>query len=80
MPERTCKVALQYAGRDVDVGERFDVEPKDVELLLTIGWIEPEDGEAGYVTAHMEAEDSSEYRTRDMQAVKRKPGRPRKGT
>jgi hypothetical protein len=80
MPERTCKVALQYAGRDVGVGERFNVEAKDVELLLTIGWIEPEEGEEVYVTRDMAAGEPEEYKTREMQPAKRKPGRPRKGT
>lgn len=46
---RVSKVAQQYAGRDVAVGERFDVEEGHISLLLHLGRIEPEDGEPWYV-------------------------------
>ncbi|HWJ40171.1 MAG TPA: hypothetical protein VNT29_03535 [Candidatus Limnocylindrales bacterium] len=49
MPERICKVAHQYAGRDLQVGDRFDVEPEHIEIQLRLGRIEPEEGELGYV-------------------------------
>lgn len=49
MPERTSKVAHEYAGRQLTAGERFEVEPQHVVLLLAIGRIEPEEGEAGYI-------------------------------
>lgn len=67
MPERTCKAPINYAGRDVSVGDRFEVEDKDVNLLLKTGHIDPAEGEEGYVARDMTADEPSEYRTRDMQ-------------
>lgn len=43
--ERICKIPLEYAGRQRTVGERFDVEPGHVEVLLVLGNIEIEPGE-----------------------------------
>lgn len=73
MIERTAKVAQEYAGRYIKVGETFEVEPQHVTLLLTIGRIEPEEGEPGYVSRDMAADHGGSYLTREI-----KRGRPRK--
>lgn len=46
--ERTAKVAQEYRGKALKSGEKFDVEPQHVALLLAIGRIEPLEGEPGY--------------------------------
>lgn len=74
MPERISKVVHQYAGRRLAVGERFECEPQHVALYLARGWIEPEQGEDGYVSREITADGS--YLTRDMQLRRR--GRPPK--
>lgn len=51
MPERTCRTAFQYAGSDLAVGDRFNVEDQHVDLLLKTGHIEPVEGEYGYMKA-----------------------------
>lgn len=76
MPERTAKVATEYAGRKLSVGERFHVEPNHVGVLLIVGHIEPEEGEPGYVARDLAADKPHEYLTRDMQPRRR--GRPPK--
>jgi len=48
MPKRTSRVAQEYAGRAIGVGERFEVEEQHIYLLLAIGRIEPEEGETGF--------------------------------
>lgn len=79
MPERTAKVATEYAGRKLAVGDRFEVEPNHVGILLAVGHIEPENGEPGYVARDLSAGESSGYMTRDMQAQsQRRRGRPPK--
>jgi hypothetical protein len=40
MPQRVAKVEQEYAGRAVKVGEAFDVDQQDVQLLLDMGRIE----------------------------------------
>lgn len=65
--QRISKAEHEYGGRRLKVGDRFHVEPKDVELLLALGRIEPEEGEAGYRTRDMAAAASREYQTRDAQ-------------
>lgn len=47
--ERISKGSHEYAGKKLQAGEKFEVEPKHIGLLLTLGWIEPEEGEPGYV-------------------------------
>lgn len=68
MQERISKVAHEYAGRKLTVGEVFECAPRDVKLLLALGRIEPEEGEPGYVERDMTAGNAGEYRTRDMNA------------
>ncbi len=68
MPERTARVDLDYARRHVKVGERFHVEPHDVDLLLKVGLIEPDEGDPGYETRDLSAGAPAPYMTRDMQA------------
>jgi hypothetical protein len=74
MPKRVSKIAQEYAGRDVAVGEEFDVEEQHVPLLLSIGRIEPVEGEAGYVAREMTAGKQPEYRTREMKPKKKRFG------
>lgn len=76
MPERIAKVAQEYAGRQIGVGETFQVEAEHVYLLLTIGRIEPVEGESGYEVRDMTAGAPAAYMTRDMQPSR--PGRSRK--
>lgn len=54
MPKRMSRIAQEYSGRAVAVGERFEVEAQDVSLLLAIGRIEPEEGEAGYIRRELQ--------------------------
>lgn len=68
MQERISKVAHEYAGRQLKVGDAFDIEPDHVPLLLALGRIEPAECELGYVARDMSAGAPAEYRTRDMNA------------
>lgn len=54
--ERISKTDHEYAGVKLTAGDRFNVEPQDVRLLLVLGRIEPEEGEPGYQpeSAHRE--------------------------
>lgn len=71
MQERTCKKAHVYAGRQVEVGDRFSVGPADIELMLSLGRIEREqdDKVPGYVPRHMIGEWAGGYQTREMVAA-----------
>lgn len=51
--QRVARIEQTYALRPVKVGEPFEVEPQDVEILLKLGRIEPEDGEVGYVISEI---------------------------
>jgi hypothetical protein len=51
-----------YAGRMLEVGEEFEIDDRYVLLVEAQGW----------------AERKGEYQTRDMEAVRRGRGRPRK--
>jgi len=64
MPQRICKVAHWYGGRDRVPGETFEVESQDIGLQLALGRIEPED-EAPKV--------AQSYMTRDMTARTKRP-------
>lgn len=70
MHRRVAKVAQEYAGRQVDVGETFDVDQQDLELLIAIGRVEREDGDAvpGFVKRDVVATTPANYNTRDMVA------------
>lgn len=79
MPERIAKVSTEYAGRRLAVGERFEVEPNHVDILLAVGHIEPVRGEPGYVGSDLTADGAAGYQTRDMRAQSpRRRGRPPK--
>jgi hypothetical protein len=80
MPKRIAKVAQEYAGRDLQPGDPFDVEPQHVELLLLLDRIEPEEGEPGYVARDMTAGAPEGYRTRDMEKQDDQPRVKRKYT
>lgn len=77
MLQRICRKPLEYGGRKVSAGERFDVEPQHTTMLLAAGHIEREDGDAvpGYVPRDMAATWPHGYQTRDIAAE-----RPRRGT
>lgn len=47
--ERVSACEHEYDGRKLAVGEKFDVEPGHIGLLLLLGRIQPEEGEPGYV-------------------------------
>lgn len=68
MKQRTCKAPHVYGGRAREVGERFPVEPGDVEVMLAMGRIEREksDSVPGYVPRDMAASWAGGYATRDM--------------
>lgn len=67
MPKRVAKIDLEYpVGKHVKAGEPVEVEPDHVLLLLTLGRIEPEEGEPGYA-----ARDVTQYQTRELTASKR---------
>lgn len=70
MQKRIAKVDQEYAGRLVRVGQGFDVEPQDVVLLLTIGRIEPQDGDVlpGFMQRDMSCSGPQNYATRVMTA------------
>lgn len=52
---RTTKIPHEYWGKLLGVGEKFECEPEHVWLLLTMGRIEPEPGEEGYVASVKDA-------------------------
>ena len=49
MPLRTSKGGHDYRLRPVKAGERIEVDQEHVGLMLTLGWLEPEPGEPGYL-------------------------------
>lgn len=52
---RVSKAIQRYAGKDIAVGESFDVHINNVKLLLAIGRIEPEPGEPGFIVRNVAA-------------------------
>jgi hypothetical protein len=69
MPIRTSKTEHEYPyGHRRQVGDRFDVDDKDVPVLLVLGRIDPEAGEAGFVPHHSNDAGRSSYPTREMTA------------
>lgn len=52
--ERVSACEHEYDGKKFSAGERFDVEPGHVGLLLLLQRIKPEEGEAGYVPPEIE--------------------------
>jgi len=55
MPDRIAKEAQEYNARPVAVGEKFHVEPEHVDLLLLLGRIEREDGDAAVESTSVSA-------------------------
>lgn len=47
--ERICTEAMTYRGLPVRVGQAFDVDAQDVDILLLTSRIAPVDGEQGYM-------------------------------
>lgn len=72
MIERISKIAHQYAGRELAVGDRFKVEPQDVNLLLALGRIEPVEGEPGYLSRQLSL--PAEHPPREAQRRKKRFG------
>ena len=70
MPERISKIAHEYGGRHLTVGELFDADAKDIRLLLLLGRIEPEQGEPGFETRDLFAGEPAPVRPRDAQRKK----------
>lgn len=68
--ERVSAVEHEYAGRRLKVGEAFQCDAIDVELLLALGRIKPERGERGYVEPEPQT-----YTTRAMTARRTKGSR-----
>ena len=71
MPEMTSKVAHHYAGRNVNIGERFEVEPEHVAILLAMGRAEAVSSQTGEVAGRkvVAASQPGPYRRRDMAAA-----------
>lgn len=63
--KRTTKIPHTYAGRDLTVGDTFEIEDKDVPLLLAMGRIERE---AGDPPAQFDGPQPGQYSRRDMVA------------
>jgi hypothetical protein len=70
MIERTCKLPHEYGGRQIEVGQRFTLEPADVALAVALGRIEREDSDPvpGFVPRDMAANWPNTYSTRAMTA------------
>ena len=66
MPEMTSKVAHHYAGRNVNIGERFEVEPEHVAILLAMGRAEAVSSQTGEVAV---VPQPGTYHRRDMAAA-----------
>jgi hypothetical protein len=49
MPKRISKTHHEYARQALAPGDEFEAEAKHLPMLLALGRIEPEPGEAGYV-------------------------------
>lgn len=73
MPIHTSKTVHEYPyGHVRQVGDRFDVEPGDVHILLALGRIEPEgDGTAAYSTRDMASQPAATYSNSAMEAQPR---------
>ncbi len=71
MALRISKIAHEYPyGCHRQVGERFEADSQDVELLLRLGRIESEVGEYGYVGE--KSITPQIYETRDMSAKQKR--------
>jgi len=66
--QRTCKTAHWYGGKERTPGEKFDVDPQDLELEVVSGRVEREPGDKapGWMPRDMAAQQG--YMTRDMTA------------
>ncbi len=71
MPQRICKTAFEYAGRKLQPGERVEIEPKHITLLVGAGNIEREEGDVvpSYVSRDSAANWPGSYSTRAMTAA-----------
>lgn len=76
MPERICKTPHEYAGRQVEAGQKFHVEQADVALMVATGRVEREEGDAvpGYVSRDMSAGWPGNYKTAAITAAPRRKG------
>lgn len=68
MQRRVAKIAQEYGGRELSVGDPFDVDTEHISLLLSMGRIEREahDVPNEYETRDMQAAPAPAYQTRDM--------------
>ena len=75
MPKRKALVAQEYWERKITVGETFDVEPQDLELLVKLGRVAESSGsddddddekKKKYSTVSL---DDGAYNNRQMTAV-----------
>lgn len=69
MPEMISKALHEYGGRQRAIGERFQVEPRHVTLLIKLGRAEVVDETTEgdqYRTRDMTAGEPEEYRRRDL--------------
>lgn len=70
MVQRRSRVEHVYAGRVVGVGDTFEVEEQDVEILSRLGRIEPEEGDKvpGYAVKPLLPNQETGYSDRAMRA------------
>lgn len=74
MPERICRSAFDYAGTRRAPGEKVDVDPVHVPMLIGAGFIERDPGDAApaYVRRDMAADWPGNYQTKVMTAERPK--------
>lgn len=72
MSERICKSAFEYRGSMVKPGDKVDIEPQHVQVLVASGRIkrEADDIVPGYVSQTQAAGWPGAYQTRAMTAAR----------
>lgn len=70
MVQRVSKARHEYAGCQVEVGDKFEVEAADVELMVAIGRIERDEADRvpSFVHPSRSADWPGTYSTRELRA------------
>jgi len=67
--QRECVQPFEYpSGRMRTVGEVFEVDPQDAQLLSTLGWVKAPEG---YETREMTAAARPQYQTRELRSKRK---------